>query len=49
MLQSMIVMLYGCGRFGYQTAGVVGAAIPVLAFGVIEVYLVRVTRFSPPG
>jgi uncharacterized MAPEG superfamily protein len=44
--QSMVVLLYVCGRFGYELAGTAGAAAPVAIFGLIEVVLVLKTRGS---
>ena len=44
MVQSMLVLLYDCGRFGYDVAGIAGAAAPLILFGCIEAYLVYVTR-----
>jgi uncharacterized MAPEG superfamily protein len=48
MVQSMLVLLYDCGRFGYDVAGIAGAAAPLILFGGIEAYLVYATR-RPPG
>ena len=42
--QSLIVLLYGCGRFGYELGGIAGAAVPLGLFGLIELILVRATR-----
>ena len=44
---SMIVLLYVAGRIGYEVGGFVGAAIPVVAFLAIEVFLFRATRPLP--
>lgn len=40
---SMVVLLYVAGRVGYECGGVIGAALPIAAFLVIEVFLFRVT------
>ena len=47
MALSMIVLLYVAGRIGYEVGGFAGAAIPVVAFLVIEVCLFRATRPLP--
>jgi hypothetical protein len=44
MALSMIVLLYVTGRFGYDVGGLVGAAVPVVAFLAIEAFLFRATR-----
>lgn len=44
---NMLVLLYVCGRFGYETAGWGGAAVPLGLFGLIELVLVRATRQKP--
>jgi len=44
MAQSVLILLYVCGRFGYEVAGPVGAAVPLSLFGLVEAYLVIVTR-----
>ena len=44
MIQSMIVLFYVCGRFGYEFAGLLGAIAPVTIFAVIEIVLVVKTR-----
>ena len=44
MVQSMLVLLYDCVRFGYDVGGIAGAVIPVVLFGCIEAYLVFVVR-----
>jgi hypothetical protein len=46
---SLIVLLYVAGRIGYEVAGFVGAAVPVVGFLAIEACLVRVTRPLPPA
>jgi hypothetical protein len=48
MPQSMFVLLYVCGRFGFELAGTTGAIAPVLLFGLVEAVLVKYTR-SPPS
>lgn len=40
---SMVVLLYGAARFGYELAGWAGAVAPLLIFAGIEVYLVRMS------
>ena len=40
----MLVLLYDCGRFGYELGGPVGAALPIVLFAAVEVVLVRETR-----
>jgi hypothetical protein len=45
---SLIVLLYVAGRIGYEIGGIVGAAVPVMAFLAIEVFLFRSTRSSSP-
>jgi hypothetical protein len=47
MALSMIVLLYIAGRFGYETAGPIGAAVPVVLFLAVEAYLFRATRSLP--
>src|SRR3954451_12653652 len=44
MALSMIMLLYVAGRIGYDAAGAVGAAVPLVTFFAIEAYLFRVTR-----
>lgn len=44
MALSMVILLYVAGRFGYDLGGLAGAAVPVVAFLVIEVFLFRLTR-----
>ena len=49
MALSMVVLLYVAGRTGYEAGGLVGAAVPLVAFLAIEAYLFRATRpLSPP-
>jgi hypothetical protein len=48
MALSMIVLLYVAGRIGYEVGGFVGAAVPVMIFIAIEVFLFRSTRPLPP-
>jgi len=48
MALSLIVLLYVAGRIGYEVGGIVGAAVPVIAFLAIEVFLFRATRSSLP-
>jgi hypothetical protein len=47
MALSMIALLYVSGRIGYEVGGFVGAAMPVVAFLAIEVFLFRATRPLP--
>jgi len=44
MALSMVMLLYVAGRIGYEAAGAVGAAVPLVAFLAIEAYLFRATR-----
>ena len=44
MALSMMILLYVAGRFGYDLGGFVGAAVPVVVFLVIEVFLFRLMR-----
>jgi hypothetical protein len=44
MALSMIVLLYVAGRIGFEVGGLVGAAVPVVIFLVIEAFLFRATR-----
>ena len=46
MALSLIVLLYVAGRIGYEVEGIVGAAVPVIVFLAIEVFLLRATRSS---
>ena len=46
MALSLIVLLYVAGRIGYEVGGIVGAAVPVIAFLAIEVFLFWATRSS---
>lgn len=46
---SLIVLLYVASRIGYDVGGFVGAALPVVAFLGIEVFLFRATRPLPSG
>jgi uncharacterized MAPEG superfamily protein len=49
MALSMIVLLFVAGRIGYEIGGFVGAAVPVMMFLAIEVFLFRATRPLPPA
>lgn len=49
MMQSMLILLYVCARFGYEFAGSAGAVAPVLVFGCVEALLVVATRDRPSG
>jgi len=44
MVQSILILLYVSARFGYDVAGIAGAAAPLVLYGAIEIYLVNVTR-----
>lgn len=44
MMQSMLVLLYVCARFGFEIAGTAGAIAPLVLFGCIEAFLVFATR-----
>lgn len=44
MMQSLLVLLYVCCRFGYDAVGVAGAVAPVALFVAIEGFLFRATR-----
>lgn len=48
MMQSLLVLLYVCCRFGYDAIGVAGAVGPVVLFVAIEAWLFAATR-PPPG
>lgn len=47
MALGMIVLLYVAGRIGYEIGGLVGAAVPIVAFLAIEACLFRATRPLP--
>jgi hypothetical protein len=47
MALSLIVLLYVAGRIGYEVGGLVGAAVPIVAFLALEAYLFRATRSLP--
>ncbi len=47
MMLSILVLLYVCARFGYETAGLLGAIAPLVIFGGAEVVLVWATRPQP--
>ncbi len=49
LFQSILVLLYVCGRFGYDYGGVVGAAVPIVIYLGIEAFLVSVTRRPARG
>jgi len=44
MALGLMVLLYVAGRIGYEVGGVVGAAVPIVAFLAIEAFLFRATR-----
>ncbi len=43
-LQSFLILLYGCSRFGYELAGVTGAILVISAFVSMELYLLSINR-----
>ncbi|MBV9862182.1 MAG: hypothetical protein JO267_08530 [Alphaproteobacteria bacterium] len=47
MMQSMLVLLYVCSRFGYDIDGIAGAIAPIAIFAAIDVYLFLATRRAP--
>lgn len=47
MAQSLLVLLYVCGRFGWEWGGPVGLGVTIGPFLAIELYLVAVTRRPP--
>jgi hypothetical protein len=49
MALSIIVLLYVASRIGYELGGLVGAAVPVVAFLAIEAFLFRATRPLSPA
>jgi hypothetical protein len=49
MVQSVVVLLYACARFGYGAAGIAGAAAPVLSFALAEALLVWRARHPASG
>ncbi|GLQ11674.1 hypothetical protein GCM10007913_36060 [Devosia yakushimensis] len=44
MAMSMVVLLYCVARFGYELAGPVGAAVPLVLFGGAEMFLVWISQ-----
>ncbi len=44
MIQSLIVLLYVCGRFGYEVAGIAGTVAILGVFAAGEAYLVWINR-----
>jgi hypothetical protein len=40
MALSLIILLYVAGRIGYEVGGLLGAAVPIVAFLVIEAFFV---------
>jgi hypothetical protein len=44
MIQSAIVLLYVCGRFGHDLAGIPGTVAILGIFAGAEIYLVVITR-----
>lgn len=49
VLLTLFLLLYVCARFGYEVAGIAGAAAVVVIYIGIEVYLLRVTRSAAPA
>jgi hypothetical protein len=47
VMQSMLVLLYVTARFGFEVAGAIGAAAPIILFVCAEIVLVRETRRLP--
>jgi hypothetical protein len=43
-LQSFLILLYGCSRFGYEIGGVIGAVLVISAFVSMELYLLSINR-----
>jgi uncharacterized MAPEG superfamily protein len=44
MMLSMLALLYVCARFGYETAGLPGAIMPLVLFGCAEAALTWTTK-----
>jgi MAPEG family len=44
MVQSLLVLLYVCGKFGYEVGGLIGAIVPLAIFASVEGYLVYMLR-----
>lgn len=42
--QSVLVLLYVCGQFGYDIAGVFGAIAPLMLFAGVDAFLFQATR-----
>lgn len=40
MAQSLLVLVYVCGKFGYEIAGPLGASVPIVIFAGVEACLV---------
>jgi len=47
MAQSLVVLLYVCGRFGWEWGGLAGLGLTIGPIVAIEIYLVAVTRRPP--
>ena len=43
-LQSFLILLYGCSRFGYEIGGLTGAILVISAFVSMELYLLSINR-----
>ena len=44
MMQSMLILLYICARFGFDLAGFVGAVTPLILFAGVEIFLFHATK-----
>ncbi|MEY4767799.1 MAG: hypothetical protein RL637_438, partial [Pseudomonadota bacterium] len=44
MLQNLIILLYGCSRFGYELAGMIGSMMVISIFVIIEWYLLAINK-----
>jgi fatty-acid desaturase len=44
VMQTILVLLYVCARFGFEAAGAAGATAVLLVFGGPEILLTRTTR-----
>jgi len=43
-LQSFLILLYGCTRFGYELGGLIGAILVISVFVSLELYLLSINR-----
>jgi hypothetical protein len=39
--QSLLILLYGCARIGFEWGGIVGACVPLVLFGAAEFVFVK--------